>query len=357
MSEIYILGAPDPEMAAIEALVRAAGHVVAYATVDGRRVLPGNAYQACLPNAALEALYEDAATVILVECVDGDDLSPRDRVIRIDHHRPGDPGYGLPPSDFLRGSSLGQIVARLAQQGALPDDWHRTRSENFPICRPGQIGAGSFSDAGLWAVGLPDDPPVIGEDVGGHPVSAGWLKAVIPEQVIIMAAADHCLGSAYKGECPGVDPEALLAWRMVSRAAFQGRAVAEVEAETAAARQALRAAPMLLVPKYPGVAVEAGALWLQIDWQAISRIDYGIRDLRGPVIPELPEAAVREGVCFVATMPPTAREPRTKIVCMSGTPEQIQAFQRWAAAEGLTGIYGDPARGFAGGYLPETVVA
>jgi hypothetical protein len=74
------------------------------------------------------------------------------------------------------------------------------------------------------------------------------------------------------------------------------------------------------------------------------------RDLRGPAIPELPEAAARDGVCFLASL--RERDGRTKVVCQSGTPEQIEAFMCvWGPAHGLTDIYGDPARGFAGGYL------
>lgn len=47
----------------------------------------------------------------------------------------------------------------------------------------------------------------------------------------MIAAADHCLAAAYRGECPGVDPDHLMAWRVKTRAAFQGRTVAELEAD------------------------------------------------------------------------------------------------------------------------------
>ena len=33
------------------------------------------------------------------------------------------------------------------------------------------------------------------------------------------------------------------------------------------------------------------------------------------------------------------------------TPEQISAFMSWGPSNGLTDIYGDPQRGFAGGYI------
>lgn len=59
--------------------------------------------------------------------------------------------------------------------------------------------------------------------------------------------------------------------------------------------------------------------------------------------------ATMGGVCFVSDGLP-GPDGRVKTVCQSGTPEQIAAFMgSWAPAHGLTDIYGDPARGFAGG--------
>lgn len=332
MTTIFVLGAPDAEMTTIEALLRGAGKTVAYATVDGTRVHPGNAYKALMPLAAIEH-HESSRDniVVLVECCATPAGSvPSPRVVRIDHHFPGDPGYGLPPHEFMRGSSLGQTISLLARQDALPADWRRIPDPCDSMVMEGRDGSIDRWLPGTLASGE------IGPHIWGvcrrvSDYRHEWI--IIPEQIVIMAAADHCLAAAYQGQCPGVDPEALLAWRMVSRAAFQGRSVAEVEVETAAAREALRSAPALLAP-----------------------IDFGIRDLRAVgSVPELPEAACREGICYVTeVMEPTGRR---KIVCGAGTPEQIRAFQRWAEAEGLTGIYGDPARGFAGGYPPETVAA
>jgi hypothetical protein len=43
---LWVLGAPDPEMEAIERLLAQACQNVAYATLAGRRVTPESAYQA-----------------------------------------------------------------------------------------------------------------------------------------------------------------------------------------------------------------------------------------------------------------------------------------------------------------------
>jgi hypothetical protein len=112
-------------------------------------------------------------------------------------------------------------------------------------------------------------------------------------------------------------------WRVASRAIFQRRRIEDVLAEVEAARAILRQAP---------------------------RDETGIADLRQrPAIPELPEAAAREGIPVMAQM--RERDGRTKVVLQCASPEQVQLFISGALVAGLEGVYGDPERGFAGGYL------
>lgn len=178
---IWILGAPDPEMEAIETLLRERGETVLYAlTADGRRVAPGSMYSAQL-GSAIEAdvIYE-------VECMIADRsmlLSPL--CVTIDHHRPGDPGYGRPPEEFLAASSLGQVLEVL---GVAVLYAHR-------------------DEHGLW---------------DGMPLPA-TEPSMSPRDAMLIAAADHCLGAAYAGKCPGVDPEELGRFRATERARFQSR--------------------------------------------------------------------------------------------------------------------------------------
>lgn len=275
-SRVYVLGAPDPEMEAIKRLLRDAWEQVAYAAVEDpaaeggyRRVTAAEAYRG---RVALGGVFEGepvlirwtTGDVVYVECAPLPGFGGSSVTV-VDHHRPGDPGYGRLPAEYLEASSLGQVLRLL---GVEPTDEHR-----------------------------------------------------------IIAAADHCLAAAYRGECPGVDPDALMQWRIRSRAAFQGRPVDEVLADVEAARKALREAPLLELA--PGLFV---------------------RDMRGRHVPELPEASAREGVCFVADGLP-GPDGRTKVVCQSGSPDQIRAFmEAWGPANGLQDIYGDPARGFAGGF-------
>lgn len=385
MTSIWILGASDPEMEAIETLLRACGERVEYATVwrDGvrRRVTPAEAYA---PDVEIgEGLRGLRATAYMVECapavlvgssVDGIDWAGV--AITIDHHHPRDPGYGLPPTEFLPASSLGQVIAELARLGRLPA-WPEAAWPYRVYGRPRvgvhavQWSVGSTPRYVACVAGSATREVYVGQSLSDDERSTrGVYKRVpvvsricaIPEEYLLIAAADHCLTAAYRGECPGVDPDALMRWRAASRAAFQRRAVEAVLADVERAREALMDAPVVRLSPEPwepacGVHGRTGACWQSGGPDPSVRTDacYAMGDpllavdMRGQYIPELPEAAARDGVCFIASL--TERDGRIKVVCQSGTPTQIEAFMRvWAPAQGLTGIYGDPARGYAGGY-------
>ncbi len=247
---MWLLGAPDPEMEAIEGLLRGLGETVVHAAAAGRRVHAGVAYRADAP-----AL--DCDELIAVEC--GGQWSAN-RLI--DHHRPGDPGYGQPPERFFAASSIGQVVHLLGELRLLPEGW------------------------------------------------------TMPPEYVLIAAADHCLAAAYQGTCPGVDPGALMTYRVRQRAAFQRRPEAAVMAEIEAATAALRAAP---------------------------RDEDGVAVLASPVA-ECPEAAARLGLAFRVTLDERGQR---KEVLQAASPDQVRAFMARHEAAGRS-PYGDPARGFAG---------
>lgn len=307
---VWILGAADPEMAAIEAILRRAGETVVYAVAGGVRVHPGNAYQHD-PVDVDHLVHVNGLEVVAVEC-DGAHHAPGefggvpcDPHRRIDHHRPGDPGYGKGPEDYWSASSLGQVCSLL--------------------------GLG--------------DPP---------------------EAALMVAAADHCLEAAYRGRCPGVDPERLMEWRAQSRAAFQKREVAAVLADIDWARRLLReAVAAWTCPECGG----SGCLPYQYPQEEACGYCGGYGgggpypvarlDGQGPV-PELPEAAAREGIPYIATV--TDRDGREKVVLGAAPPDMVERFLDGTLNAGyrtldgrvvleLTGKYGDPARGFAGGYV------
>jgi len=75
-----------------------------------------------------------------------------------------------------------------------------------------------------------------------------------------------------------------------------------------------------------------------------------VKDMRRETpYPELPEAATRLGIGYISG--PLTEKGRKKIT-VSGDRRQVEAFMKvWAPKNGLVDIYGDPARGFAGGYI------
>lgn len=318
---LWILGAADPEMTAIEKMLHDAGEHVAFATFDGVRVHPGNAYRA---NGTTDAVDLSQRHAVLVECGFSFDL--QGETTWVDHHRLGDPGYGKPPAEYWTASSLGQAVHLLAHNrvgisGDEPGQQYYDGTVRVCVFQ----SSDDFSD----------------------------FEHVSVDDAHLIAAADHCLAAAYRGECPGVDPDELMQWRVRSRAAFQERAEADVLADVLAARKVLRSAPLVTL----GMCNEDLDMFGQLaEWSGgdtvVTQVQHiTAKDMRGQHTPELPEASAREGICFIADGLPD-RDGRVKVVCQSGTPDQILAFmQKWAPSHGLVDVYGDPARGFAGGYI------
>ncbi len=353
-NRLWVLGAGDPEMGAIETLLRKAGEKVAYATVGGVRVHPGNAYRADgSEGQSGDALAFDE--IVLVECgfdkghpwektgtmpvyghpttglvilaTDGTEvLMHHLTVVRVDHHRPGDPGYGVAPEEFLRGSSIGQVVALLAKDGndAVFSGW----IPEYAGADTSPTGTLYHGPCGHWAV------------QGMH------SSYELPEDFVLTAAADHCLEAAYRGKCPGVDPERLMRWRVETRAAFQKRPVADVLRDVKLARTALRDA----VDHYwsgqqcPHCGAEFYTVPVAWEWCPAR----GLADLRGKSIPELPEAAAREGIPFLSTV--RDKDGREKVVIQAAWADLVKKFLNGEIVPDLKDFYGDPARGFAGGY-------
>jgi hypothetical protein len=315
---LWILGASDPEMNAIEKLLAECGQTFGFAVDNqGKLVHPGNAYEAAGVflggdlTAGTRVLLA-APRVVLVEC-GGPALKRLEdswEVIRCDHHRSGDPGYRVTPDKFLPASSIGQVISRLARDGLLPPSW--PRETTFFV----DHGTFQLTPDG-WAVGYPPHKVV-------H----------IPENLVMVAAADHCLGAAYAGLCPGIDPVALGRVRAADRASFQGRPVEDVYADIEATTEALRDAPRIRLESSEGT-IQIADMRRAVPW------------------PELPEAGTRLGVAYISG-PLTTTDGRQKFV-VSGSVAEVSAWMTWAPANGIVDLYGDPVRGFAGGYqrVPE----
>lgn len=268
---VFVLGAQDPEMRLIAEILDSLSLHVLKATKRGKRVYPGNAYQADAPD-----LHAGSFPVLYaVECGwQGESAN----VVHIDHHRPGDPGYGKPPSQYFSAASIGQLFEVVLHV--------------------------------LNCTGRREDAERMLRDYG-HVAQ-------------LVAAADHCLGAAYRGECPGVDADELMAWGVRQRAAFEQRPVEDVVAELQNSRGVIR-----------GMAVDGLA---------------DLRRLPSGTLPGAPEAACREGIAVLSRV--TDRDRRQKVGLLGATPEQVRQFLAGQLVPGLVDRYGDPARGFAGGYIP-----
>ena len=315
MNGLWVLGASDPEMTMIEVLLADGGRKYCHASIGEARVRPGTAYRADPVEGATH----------WVECAPVGGHPPG--AVVIDHHRAGDPGFGRPPAEFMTASSLGQVLGVLGEE-RIAVNCSSVSGEGVYLILPGELGDDE-SDWPVWCLGT----------------------GFVPTELILAAAADHCLGAAYRGECPGVDPDALMLWRAESRSRFQGRPVEEVLADVAATSQALLDAPRVALMSLGDMPHTEDHDWSSSVCDGCSQDPVLVADMRRePPWPELPEAGTRLGVGYISG-PLVGPDGRQKFTC-SGSAEQVEAFlECWGPRHGLVDMYGDPARGFAGGYL------
>ena len=249
----FVLGAPDHEMQTIRAICQAEGLPHGHATVYGETVHSYDAYcatgvSALVPSGDVKIVFVECS-VLGLQCHEV-----------IDHHQPGDPGFGKEPHEFLEGSSLGQF---------------------------------------LKLIGMEPTP-----------------------QHLIVAAADHCLTSAYQGLCPGVLPADLQAWREQSRSQARGIEPEKLRRQISMALESLKAAPR--------VTLEG----IEVAW------------FDGEPPREASEASAR--AAFPYAYIKKQDDGRVKSGIRSA-PAKAVAY--WMKNCGLKNTYGDPQRGFAGGYF------
>lgn len=179
----FILGALDPEMHTIETLLTGEKRHFVHARLNGRRVVSGNAYVAD----ALSGAIDWTQPVVWVEC-SVPALRCEQHAVA-DHHKPGDPGYGLPAERYWQGSSLGQVCTLLQI------------AQNKPLS--------------------------------------------------IIAASDHCLNHAYQGLCPGVEPVEVRQSRVATRAQFQRISQQQMINKIDAAIAVIKGLPTIDIGGYP----------------------------------------------------------------------------------------------------------
>jgi hypothetical protein len=124
-STLFVLGAMDPEMERIVGILQEQGSIYVFAMKDGASVRPNNAYKADPVE-----VPTGIERVVFVECRASLKTSIPEvvKIIVIDHHMSGDPGYDEP--DCWRASSLGQLYKFLE----LPDPEEGSEAYLIGVC-------------------------------------------------------------------------------------------------------------------------------------------------------------------------------------------------------------------------------
>lgn len=298
---IVIFGGEDHEEQAARKVCKSLGVVTATATIGGKPCHAGNAYDADGNDLEPTAMPHE---VVLFECGDGaanghgltthwgnDDTPPGavypktfPVVAKCDHHRPGDYGYGMGPEKFWEASSIGQLCALLGV------------------------------------------PPT--------------------EELLMVAAGDHCPAAAYRGLCPGIDAQQ-----------FKTHRIKQME----------------VITECPGIDIDGnlGATGFHSNLPEVEKaINFatalllvapdsqfeGVKDLRQyGRVDQLPEAALIAGLAYLSQIPDTDREgnPTGKVKVNLGgdnSPETVASVMEWlnTLPSGDAPAYGVPSRGFAG---------
>lgn len=246
MPTIWILGAPDAEMSAIELLLRECGQGVYIALAPTMRLDPvtgtispvldeqglpvyGRVAPGQVATGAAELLPDGTEGAVLrhpsgIPGLVAIEVAGPWGQAHIDHHGHAERAeWG--PDRFLQASSLGQVIERLAIMGVLPASW-----------------GGDF----LPSIGARDETDgVFIMSPGGWSIVLDGCFRIIPQALVFEAAADHCPGGAIAGRCPGVNPGAFAPFLAESkrRQYFSWMSAEEFASELEISRATLRIAP------------------------------------------------------------------------------------------------------------------
>lgn len=254
--------------------------------------------------------------VVFVEC-DVPALRESHKCTIVDHHRPGDPGYDMGPENYWLGSSLGQV---------------------YSLIRP-QL------------------PPSVDQR--------------------LIAAADHCLLAAYRGQCPGIEPGLLWEHRLRQKAEFWGSSYKELDSEAYEVQLLLyraqdevpwldeamlvdtavypdgsvyeeikwRGNPATVDRKLIGGAYDAGDHVGSIAWHRVDGSRCTPEDFLHRLVDDSPRL-VPEVAAFYGM--PTLVVRGQKVNLLAAPARLVEKFMAGEIIP-VKNVYGSPARGYAGG--------
>lgn len=306
---LWVLGAADREMAAIETLLKGAQQEIVYAyDTNGIRVTNFNAYKAELPG----VLKRDPETsVITVEC----NWSHKYRSVKLRRlFAISDRMYGhwidvistaTLAKEFMAISSLGKVIRYLVERDLGP----------------------------LW----PQHAQTIRKerhtkgDIYYH-LDWGWVVQTqtnetfmeIPKELVLVAAGDMCLNLAYRGQACGVDAWELRRFRTKQRAAY--KFIHEEVLD-----QLLNSTINILRERTHGGIAD-------------------LTDLPEGTLPEAAEAASWLGITVICRMTYNRNGQERLVMFGYGPPKR---FIEWMGQQKELGhrVYGDPDKGYVGAYL------
>lgn len=292
---MFILGADDPEMSEIEKFLKNEARNIIYACVNNYRVAHHTAYGQKFDSIFdLQNSYEK---FIFVECSDIREKEMKIEISHVDHHNPGDPGYGFPKEKFWEASSIGQI----------------------------------------WNMFYPDLTPNL--------------------DLMYTAAADQNLRHAYQ-----IYPK-LENWRIKEKSKFENRKEEDIQTEFRFAKSILKRIllqnpPYLLIggkevldltPGFEICVAPNGCSatrfigdkkWIRPEGKHKVHNLRKFEELRG-----MSDMACKLGIPILTKI---TENGRRKIFLRAAEEETVKDFLSY---KHLTDVFGDPCRGFAGGYL------
>lgn len=314
-----ILGAKDPEMDMIEDdMLKPIGLEFEYAMKGSERVHPGNAYNA----------DNKCDSAIMIEC-GGNSLRGRS----IDHHNPGDLGYNIKPDFFLPASSLGQMLRLIIDNSSNSNDYEKLCDDLGISSFYNEKLGNMFELTGKTKLGfycLDDGKWIIRNNNENLP------DGIVPKRFVLQAAADHCLRAAYNNECPGVKPDDVKCLQIENIAKTTKKSHFELQR---------------LIDGFEKDLLSADIF--SIEGMNFARDMTGV-DLGFGYSAEylaIKEAATFRGVPYVVKHRFNENASET-LMLNSASEDLVEQFMNvYGPKVGLTKIFGNPSRGYAGGSI------
>jgi hypothetical protein len=295
---LFILGADDPEMQKIEKILTVLGYSFELGRVNGKRCTRTNAYE-------LDYVETDK-DIVFIEC-EFKETSHFSK--KCDHHNVGDYGYELNHEHFLEASSIGQFLKLIL----INDFKNVVESLKLEKANGSSELDMFFFDENEWKI------TVKGETVRIH------------EDIVVIAATDHCSGDMYKGLCKGVNMESILRDRV--------KAIAKnFSTEESLVKFKFQEYESVFTNLKTGEILDLTHLDLGVGYS----LDYLV---------------VRE-ISLIRNIPTAVKSKdhnstNSKLMMLSLSPKQVEDFlnKKSFNNQKIKKVFGVPTRGYAGGEL------